>query len=399
MIPKNGHRFSDKIMLSEDVSAGRQFKAKSPRSNRLSAGLPAGPARSHTDLGSAPRKAGMSRRLVFAIVLAAVAGAAPPAATQAPFRAAAAPIGIEVEAVPIEAFDARAPERRRVGALEFIGGMELKSRYREFGGFSGLRMLPDGERFVALSDRGFWFTGRIVYAHGRPAGIAQAQMAPMLGPDGRTLNARGWYDTESLAADEAGTLYVGIERVHRIVRFDFDRSGVFARGEPIAVPAEFSRLPANKGIEALAFVPDGQALAGTLIAISERGLDRAGNIRAFLIGGPTPGEFTVKRRDGFDVSDCALLPSGDLVLLERRFSWISGMAMRLRRIAMGAIRPGALVDGPTLMSADMGSQIDNMEGLGIHRGLAGDTVLTVISDDNFSFLQRTLLLQFRMVGE
>jgi hypothetical protein len=27
----------------------------------------------------------------------------------------------------------------------------------------------------------------------------------------------------------------------------------------------------------------------------------------------------------------------------------------------------------------------------------GDTVLTLISDDNFSFLQRTLLLQFTLV--
>jgi len=64
-------------------------------------------------------------------------------------------------------------------------------------------------------------------------------------------------------------------------------------------------------------VPKGFALAGTLLAISERGLDAQGNILAFLVGGKTPGQFTVRRTDNFDISDAVLLPSGDLLLLER----------------------------------------------------------------------------------
>ncbi len=47
----------------------------------------------------------------------------------------------------------------------------------------------------------------------------------------------------------------------------------------------------------------------------------------------------------------------------------------------------------------MGYDIDNMEGLAVHRTDAGDIILTLISDDNFSPLQRTLLLQFRLVAE
>ena len=54
------------------------------------------------------------------------------------------------------------------------------------------------------------------------------------------------------------------------------------------VPPAIRGLPANKGIEGLVFVPKGLPLAGTLIAFSERGLDKAGNITAFLIGGPSP---------------------------------------------------------------------------------------------------------------
>ena len=39
-----------------------------------------------------------------------------------------------------------------------------------------------------------------------------------------------------------------------------------------------------------------------------------------------------------------------------------------------------------------------MEGLALHTGARGETVLTLISDDNFNhFLQRNILLQFALV--
>jgi hypothetical protein len=220
----------------------------------------------------------------------------------------------------------------------------------------------------------------------------------MLGPDGRPLAKRGWYDTEALGGD-GGTLYVGIERVHQIVRFDYGKSGLMARGQPIAIPSAIKTLPSNKGIEGLVFVPPGRPLAGTLIAFSERGLDAAGNIKGFLLGGRSPGAFTVKRSDDYDISDAALVPGGDLLILERRFSWAKGVAIRIRRVALASVRPEAVLDGPVLLEADMGFEVDNMEGLAVHRGPAGDIVLTLVSDDNFSPLQRTLLLQFRLAGE
>ena len=308
------------------------------------------------------------------------------------------PVRISVDAKPIAAFHAGTPDQRRFGTLEFLGGLELTSSFPDFGGFSAIRVEPDGEHFVSLTDKGHWLTGRIVSERGRPIGIADATMAPMLGADGRTLASRGWYDTESLA-EQDGWLYVGIERVNRIVRFDFARQGVLARAEVVAAPPGISRLPNNKGLEALAFAPRGGKLDGALMAFSERGLDPNGNLKAFLIGGASPGEFSVKRRDEFDISDCVTLPSGDVLLLERRFTWLSGIAMRLRRIAIADIAPGALIDGPVLLFADMGYQIDNMEGLSAHVGADGGTVLTMISDDNFSILQRTVLLQFRLVED
>ena len=350
----------------------------------------------------------LTRRAALAVGTRSCAGAIAAAALDAfrlapPLAAEGAhnddPVAITVNAKTIDSFLPREPSQIRFGPLEFHGGLELTSPYKEFGGFSALRMAADGARFVSLSDRGYWLTGRILYENGRPVGIDDAEMAPELGPDGRPLAARGWWDTESLA-DQDGVFYVGIERVNRIVRFDFAKFGVRARASVVATPPGISTLPNNRGLEALAIAPRGTKLAGTLIAFSERGLDAAGNLKAFLIGGPTPGEFTVKRRDDFDISDCTVLPGGDILLLERRFSLLrGGIAMRLRRLQLADIKPGALVDGPPLFEADMGYNIDNMEGISTHRTAAGDLILTMISDDNFSFLQRTIMLQFRLYEE
>lgn len=305
------------------------------------------------------------------------------------------PQRIEIKATPIESFQPREPSRRQFGALEFRGGLELSAPHRQFGGLSAIRVAADGSHFIALTDKAHWLRGRIVYKGETPSGIANAEIAPILGPDGKTLGSRGWFDTEALAED-SGTLYVGLERVHRILRFDYRKDGLLARGQNVMVPPAMGKLPFNRGIECLLTAPKSGALVGALIAISERGLDEAGNIRGFIIGGKTSGEFTVRRKNEFDIVDCALTFDGGLVILERYFTWRTGVAMRLRRLSLAEVTAGAVLDGPVLIEADMGFQIDNMEGLSIHRAANGDTVLTFISDDNFSIIQRTILLQFTL---
>jgi len=170
-----------------------------------------------------------------------------------------------------------------------------------------------------------------------------------------------------------------------------------ARGEVVPTPPALRRLPRNMGLEALVMVPKGMPMAGTLIALSERGLDAQGNLIAFLIGGKAPGQFSVRRDNNFDISDAVLLPSGELLILERKFSWLTGVGIRIRSIPLKTIAPGAVVDGPAIFDADLGNEVDNMEGIDAHVTPEGETVLTMVSDDNFSMLQRTLLLQFTLV--
>lgn len=329
--------------------------------------------------------------------LAILALALIPAAAEPPREA----IGVQriaIQAQAIEAFDPRNPSLKRFGALEFRGGLVLESPAKEFGGISALRVGADGQSFISVTDKGHWLRGRIVYRGSTPIAITDAEMAPILGSDRRPLKRRGWYDSESLAVD-GDTLYVGFERVHRIVRFDYGRDGLLARGVPIPVPPAFRLLPSNGSLECLVMPPRGGPLGGTLIMVSEKGLDNRGNTLGFLIGGGADGGFSLKRTDDFDVSDCALTPNGKLLILERRLSWTSGFAMRIRSVPLAALKPGATVDGPELIVADMGHQIDNMEGLSVHRAPDGKLVLTLISDDNFLPLQRTVLLQFTLAGE
>jgi hypothetical protein len=333
------------------------------------------------------------------LLFAALPAAAQAQTTSAPVVAAAsktAAVSIDVHARPIAAFDLRDRTRTKFGALQFRSGLVLTSPYRGFGGLSSWRLDSRGERFVAASDKGRWFTGRIIYRGGAMTGLADVETAPMLAADGRPLAAHGWFDTESMARD-GNWIYVGIERVNRIVRFDFGHHGMAARAATVVAPADVRKLPYNAGLESLVVVPKGRPLAGTLIAISERGLDAGGNIKAYLIGGPAPGTFAVRRRDNFDISDAALLPGGDLLLLERKFSLLEGAGIRIRRIALGTVAPGAVVDGPAIFNADLGQEIDNLEALEVHVDADGETVLTLVSDDNFSMIQRTLLLQFTLL--
>jgi len=307
-----------------------------------------------------------------------------------------APVSIEVNARPLSSFGNRDRSQIRFGSLEYRSGLILTSKFRGFGGLSGLRLDARGERFIAISDKGAWFTGRIAYRGKDMTGLEDVEASPMLGHDGKPITSRGWFDSEALALD-GSLVYVGLERVNRILRYDFAKGFTRSHGEVVPLPPAAQKLPYNKGLEALVVVPKGQPLAGTLIAISERGLDASGNILAFLIGGKTSAQFTVRRTEEFDVSDATLLPSGELLLLERKFSWLGGIGIRIRRIAQKSIAPGAVIDGPTIFSADLGHEIDNMEGIDAHVTAEGETVITMVSDDNFSMIQRNLLLQFTLV--
>lgn len=333
----------------------------------------------------------LSRRSVLAGLGAAALSLPARAQSLEPARV---PVG--VSARPIASFEPGNSTKTRFGQLIFRGGLQLTGSHPRFGGFSGLWRSPDGVRIVAITDNGFWLTAKLVRnGQGKLAGVEEAELAPILGASGKPLHRSRYYDTESLAI-QGGTAFIGVERVHDILRFDFARHGVEARAQLVPTPPALKRLPSNRGLEALGVLPAGHAFAGALIAISERSGREDEPTTGFIVGGRQPGTLQVIRRDGYDITDLAFLPGGDMLLLERWYKPLRGVGMRIRRIAGATIRPGAKLDGPILIEADLGQEIDNMEGMAVHQE-SGRTIITLISDDNFStFLQRTVLLEFEL---
>jgi len=305
---------------------------------------------------------------------------------------------VTVTARRIDYFSRLDPVQTAFGPLTFLGGLVLTSGSKDFGGFSGLRVAPDGARLDAVSDRAHWLTARLVHDGAKPVGIEAAELFPVLGASGKPLAGTRGGDTEALEIAE-GIAWIPTERIHRVLQLDLAKGAQAARAIPVPGAKGMADLGNNAGIEALALVPDGQE-KGTLLIVGEEPLAAGEDHPAWLLPGRTrkPARaLKLKSRDGYAVTDMAFLPGGDLVVLERRYRPPFSLYMRLRRIALQTIREGAVLDGDVLLEASLaGQDIDNMEGLSAHRAADGGSVLTLISDDNFSGSQRTILLQFAL---
>lgn len=308
--------------------------------------------------------------------------------------AAPTTIPVDVSARTIENFRIGSGQQR-FGELEFAGGLEMTASSRHFGALSAVHVFDDQTRMLAVADTGFWLQAQIERDEdGRPTGLSTVTMWEM------TEFGPGKWETDAEGLTVAGdTVHVSFERDHRIADYTLGADGFPALQSVAPPPVPLRELRRNRGFETVTVAPETSPLAGSLIGVSEKSLDRNGNMMAFARRPDGSSfEFSVKRIDEFDITDGQFLPDGDLILLERRFNVADGVAMRLRRIDGGTIEKGATVDGEALIEANLLYQIDNMEGLSITVDPDGTPRLTIVSDDNHSILQRNLLLEFRLVG-
>lgn len=340
------------------------------------------------------------------MVLAPFAGLALARTAAAYVKPSAADSGVEpitVAATPIDHFS-RLSSGATFGKLVFRGGLVLSSPSPSFGGWSGAVLDVKGSNLVAVSDAGAWMTARIAYDEKlRPAGLENARLGPLKALSAKSLRKNRDRDAEAVAIEsgtlDKGSLLIAFEANHRIGRFRIDRDGVSAPLGYIAMPAELKGARKRDGLEAMTVVAGGRS-KGALVGMAESFKNSAGDHTGWLwpASGGEPKRFNIEDLGEFAITDVASLANGDLIVLERRFRWLEGVRMRLRRIAADEVRPAARIKGEVLIEADMSHEIDNMEGLAVHVDERGATVLTLLSDDNFNgFLQRTLLLQFTLI--
>ena len=120
------------------------------------------------------------KRILAGIAFGALLAFSVPAQAKSPF-----PVAVETR--PISNF-AIGTKQRQFGALEFIGGFEIRSREPAFGQLSALRFISPGDAFLGVADNGHWFSGKIERdASGAPTGIAGFTLQQMIGEDGRVL--------------------------------------------------------------------------------------------------------------------------------------------------------------------------------------------------------------------
>jgi hypothetical protein len=298
--------------------------------------------------------------------------------------AQADPIVVQARPVLLHSFN---PSLTRVGRLEYRGGLQIASPDERFGGLSGLLVSADGRRLTAISDRGYWIEAKLVYdGNGVLSGIGEASIKQLRAPKGRFIARSAARDAEALALAAVGKgVIVSFEMRPKL--WLYPASG----GIPVLLksPPGIEKVPENEGVEALTGLADGRLLALT---------ESSGTAGSTLgwVGGERTSWSTVTwlTNEGFRPTGAATLPDGDVLVLERR---VLPPGARIRLLKASDIRLGAVLDGQEIARFEGMLTFDNMEGIDARLSEGGESLVYLLSDDNYSFLQRTLLLMFRMV--
>jgi hypothetical protein len=240
---------------------------------------------------------------------------------------------------------------------------------------------------LAISDKAHRLFARLDYGEdGNLAGVADAAMDTLRSPSGRPLLLSEENDAEAMAPGVDGSVIVAFERDHRLWRYPPDGGPP----EPIPPPDELKHAPANGGIEALALLADGR-----LFALTEA-FARGGRTVGWVSGEEGWSVLTYDAADGFQPTGATTLPDGDVIVLERLFTLRGGAGARLKRVKRAAIVPGAHLEGALVAELRPPLTLDNFEGVEARRDDKGRTLIYLISDDNFSRFQRTLLMMFEL---
>lgn len=253
-----------------------------------------------------------------------------------------------------------------------------------FGGLSGLSITGGGTKITAISDRGYYLEGRISRANGRIDSLSIDRFAPLRGRDKPKLTGI-LRDAEGLAIGPDGAFYISFEGNPRIWRYPTLQD----RPEWTHKWNRFWNLQRNSGLEALATDAE-----GALYAIPERSGKWERPFPVYrLKNGTWDDSLRLTRSGKFLVVGADFGPDGLLYLLERQFEWIGGFRNRVRRFSLG---PNGFDEGETLLETGLGGY-DNLEGISVWTDDRSRTIVTLISDDNFSLFQSTQLVEFVLI--
>lgn len=334
--------------------------------------------------------------LAAGLLLTSAAAAVLMAASLQPFVAFAE--DETVTALPIATFMG-ANVGERVQGVVWRGGLELKSTSDTFGGLSGIGFVDADNRLVMVSDRGRFITGQLIYDdQNRPASLVGVSTENIQNSKGAALPRAYTRDAEALSViwrdGEATAVRVGFEGLTRVADFTLNNGKPKGAAKEVGIPGWLTDTRTNQSLEAVCIAPPASPIAGSTLLLTEGVLDDDGQHSAYLLGRNDKGELGYRSGDGTDPTDCAFLPNGDLLVLERGIALFT-FHMRLKLVPAAEVKAGAHMEGRLLLESS-GGDIDNMEGVAVHAAPDGSTRITLISDNNFNDWERSLMLEFSL---
>jgi hypothetical protein len=299
------------------------------------------------------------------------------------FRPAPIPAHAQLWFEPV-LLDESDPGRTHVGSLTYVAGWSLRSNDPRYGGLSAVNV--EGSELIALSDAG------ILIRHALPGQLQGSPIEVYALRDGPgPLGSKKLRDSEAMAIDR-DHFWISYERSNSVWRY----RRVDRRADAHSAPAPMRRWAANSGGEAIVRLADGRFLI--LSERSRRG-DRFSEAMLFDGDPANPSTpvrpFLLRGPDRYRVTDAARLPDGRLLLLHRSFSYLGGISAKLTILDDLDPEEGAVVEPREIAHLEAPLAVDNMEGLSVTRE-KGRTIVWIASDDNFTALQRTLLLKFAL---
>ncbi|MFN4060760.1 MAG: esterase-like activity of phytase family protein [Paracoccus hibiscisoli] len=284
----------------------------------------------------------------------------------------------------LTAFLATAPAH--AGAvLDYVGTFVWRDDHPSFGGFSGIEISPDGTGFHALTDRSHLYWGRVERdAQGLVRGMTVAGRANLRDSAGQPLPPGYTGDSEGIAVGADGRIHVSFEGLDRVATYDSPDAPATRLPRPPQIPG----MGLNSGLEALA-IRD-----GTLFAVPERSANEATPFTVLAFDGEWTEYAQIRRDPRWLAVGADFGPDGWFYLLERDFRGILGFSSRIRRMQL---TPGVIQDDQILLETRP-LQYDNLEGISVWDDGTGIRI-TMISDDNFLFLQRTEIVEYRLRPE
>jgi hypothetical protein len=305
---------------------------------------------------------------------------------------------VTVTAAPVTRFNGVELDQP-VGKLIFRGGMTLQSADDTFGGLSSVTETGPHQRVAFVTDRGQFVSGQLAFDDtDRLIGLIGVNIEPMHNSSGEILPRQFARDAEGMDTiwrdGVPVAVRVSFEHLTRVADFAITdgRPGGAAREVP--VPEWIGEERHNVSLESVCIAPAASPVAGSTLLLMEDVVDAEGNHRGELLGVNDKGPIGYVNSPVVNPTDCAFLPNGDLLVLERGIS-LFAFVMNLRRVPAAQVRPGSIMSGELLLSAQ-GSEVDNMEALMVYRTPGGEMRILMGSDDNFNDWQRTLILEFAL---